>query len=40
MRENEPQENPHEWFYLHMKVPEHLVAALAANYLDDDAVFS
>ena len=40
IRENEPREVPHEWFCLHMEVPENLVAAPAANQLDDVAVDS
>ena len=40
MHEHDLGELPHEWFYLHMEVPEHLVAAPEANQIDDFAVNS
>ena len=35
MHEYEPREISHEWLCLHMKLHENLVAATAANHLDD-----
>ena len=40
MHEHETQEIPHEWLCLHMEVPENIVAAPAANNLDDVTVYS
>ena len=38
MREHDPGEVTHEWFSLHMKIPEHLFTAPASNHLDDAIV--
>ena len=40
MREHEPREVPHDWLCLYMELPEYLVAAPAANQLDDVAGYS
>ena len=40
MRDNEPREVYHNWIYLHVEVPEHIIAVPVANQIDDTAVYS
>ena len=40
MREHDPREVPHEWFWMHVELSECIVDAPAANQLDDVAVES
>ena len=39
MREHEPWEISHEWLWLHMEVPEHLITEPLSNQIDDVAVY-
>ena len=38
MHEHEPKEIPHELFFLHVEVPEHICTVPVANHLDDVVV--